>query len=300
MTALFQARNGTLQLTGLFIAACLLMAGPIANLNADARSPKVAGMRLSQSDTAYAYASKVFSKLQNDWERLAGMQAMPDTLIRFTLRDDGTVMSVRAQNGQGNTADPLVQDFVRNNAPFGPFPDTLKGNQLRFEFQLSNHSLQMLSYSLDSSRAQDSVITYYASPTAALPGASLYYMVAEGAEMADHTIVQDDASSPVAFVQQGSAVSDYINGVEADVRAHWQLPEGAFSPRRAMAQLLLDRNGNLLSGMLTQSSGNALVDQSIRTAIEQAAPFPPVPPGAPSFPLEIEYVFEPVAPEPGM
>lgn len=246
------------------------------------------------SGSTYEYVAYVFKKLQTHWEPPAYEQTLSPTLLTFVLNDDGSLHSshlktISGDNGSGDRA----LEFVRRNAPFGNFPDNLRGSQLEFKFKIEPDSLHMMSYQVVSQRAKEPVVKYNEPSGGVALGASLFYMAAQGPITGKvswkEPEVQTDAEQSMTL---------YIQEIQDRIQQKWQLPEGLTSSERAVAYLMIDRDGSLLSATLKQSSGNKAVDRAAIEAIMASAPFSRVPESALSLPVEVEYVFERVAPEP--
>jgi TonB family protein len=124
-------------------------------------------------------------------------------------------------------------------------------------------------------------------------GASLFYMSAQAPITG-----RVSWTSPELQTDSEQSMLQYVDQIQSRIQQNWRLPEGVTSSERAVALLMIDRDGSLLSATLKQSSGNKLVDKAALQAIFGSAPFARVPVDAPSLPVEIEYVFERVAPEP--
>jgi TonB family protein len=255
---------------------------------------KARNRQTQQNDSTYAYVSRVFEKLKAHWEPPAYEQTLTNSMLTFVLNDDGSLYSsklktVDADNGSGQRA----LDFIKSNAPFGKLPAALQGSQLEFKFKIAPDSLQMVSYQVVSKQNKEPVVKYNNPTNGATLGASLFYMAAQAPITGKVTW-----TTPETQTDAEQSMALYINEVQERIQQGWQLPEGVTSSERAVAYLMIDRDGSLLSASLKQSSGNKIVDQAALKAITASAPFPRVPASALSLPVEIEYVFERVAPEP--
>jgi TonB family protein len=255
---------------------------------------KARHQQAQQNDSTYEYVSRVFDKLKTHWEPPAYEQTLSNSLLTFVLNDDGTLYTsklktVDADNGSGQRA----LDFIKNNAPFGKLPAALQGSQLEFKFKITSDSLQMVSYQVVSKQNKEPVVKYNNPSNGAMLGASLFYMAAQAPITG-----QVSWQAPETQTDAEQSMTLYVNDVQERIQQEWRLPEGVSSSERAVAYLMIDRDGSLLSASLKQSSGNKAVDQAALSAITSSAPFPRVPASALSLPVEIEYVFERVAPEP--
>jgi len=69
-------------------------------------------------------------------------------------------------------------------------------------------------------------------------------------------------------------VDRYIAMMQAAVQSHWKVPGGIKeSTPDPLVEMLLQRNGHLLSVKILESSGNRILDQTLIAAIRAAAPF---------------------------
>jgi len=69
-------------------------------------------------------------------------------------------------------------------------------------------------------------------------------------------------------------VDRYIAMMQAAVQSHWKVPGGINeSTPDPLVEMLLQRNGHLLSVKILESSGNSILDQTLIAAIRAAAPF---------------------------
>jgi TonB family protein len=237
-------------------------------------------------DSTYGYVAHVFDKLQGHWETQALDNTIPgDNVLTFTLNENGSLLSSHVDGVQSTQA---VQDFLKQNAPFGPFPSGLKGSQLSFKIKLTSGSIQMLSYQvLDRSQSEPTIA--YAASAVAQP-ASMFYTRVLPVTPGKVWDKQDARST------DESAMTSYVEQVQQQIRQNWRLAQD-YTFKRTVAQLMIDRDGTLLGAQLTQSSGDKTVDRAALNAITTAGRFPTVPASAPSLPVTIEYVFEPVQQE---
>lgn len=247
-----------------------------------------------KADSTYEYVSRVFSKLQSHWEPAAYEQMVSNTLLTFVLNEDGTIASTKLQGTENDhgTGERALS-YIRQQAPFGRFPDTLQGSQLEFKFKIAPESLQMVSYQVVPPQKREAVVKYNEPINGAAMGASLFYMSAQAPITG-----RVSWTSPELQTDSEQSMLQYVDQIQSRIQQNWRLPEGVTSSERAVALLMIDRDGSLLSATLKQSSGNKLVDKAALQAIFGSAPFARVPVDAPSLPVEIEYVFERVAPEP--
>jgi TonB family protein len=240
-------------------------------------------------DNTYTYVGTVFDKLQSQWVTQAiDNRLVGDNQLTFTLNEDGSLnasashLDGTAANGESTQA---VLQFLKANAPFGPFPAGLKGSQLTFKVKISPDTFQMLSYQVQDRNQAEPVVSYVASSVA--QPASMFYTrvlpVTPGKVL----------DKPEISNGNEKAMADYVAQVQQQVRQNWQLPQD-YSFQRTVARMMIDRDGTLLGVQLSQSSGDKTVDQAALKAITTAGAFPTVPANVPSLPVTIEYVFEPV------
>ncbi len=69
-------------------------------------------------------------------------------------------------------------------------------------------------------------------------------------------------------------IDRYIAMMQAAVQSHWKVPGGINEKTPdPLVEMILQRNGHLLSVRILESSGNDTLDQTLITAIRAAAPF---------------------------
>ena len=83
----------------------------------------------------------------------------------------------------------------------------------------------------------------------------------------------------------------YMRNLEARIRRNWNPPKGDTS-KRVVIYFKISRDGKLLSMNVVKSSGLALADQAARAAIQQSAPFPPLPPEYKGSNIDIDFTFD--------
>lgn len=69
-------------------------------------------------------------------------------------------------------------------------------------------------------------------------------------------------------------IDRYIAMMQAAVQSHWKVPGGINEKTPdPLVEMILQRNGHLLSVRILESSGNSALDQTLITAIRAAEPF---------------------------
>lgn len=105
---------------------------------------------------------------------------------------------------------------------------------------------------------------------------------------------------PGGFATGGEAVSPYSYDINPwaekvvnAIQAKWVLPELSVMPENRTVALLLqvDRDGQIISLEMTNSTANELLDQAVMSAVKLSAPFPPLPSDFPGKVLEFSLVF---------
>ncbi len=256
-------------------------------MSASAKAPATRAVKPLENTASYV--DTVFDKLQGQWVMQAvNNQVTGNHILTFTLDENGLVSNSQLDGTPTTlTENETIQQFLKENAPFAPFPAGLKGSQLSFKLKITPESLQMLSYQvLD--RSKDEPTIAFAAASVAQP-ASMYYT--RVLPVTPGKVWDKPDSKTTSAAEQ--TMTDYVAQVQQQVRQHWQLPQD-YNFQRTVARLLIDRDGSLLGVQLTQSSGDKTVDQAALKAITDAGVFPRVPANAPSLPVTIEYVFEPV------
>lgn len=242
----------------------------------------------SVGDSTYAYVSRVFDKLQSHWEEQAFANQSGDNTLAFTLDETGALRSSKLDTENTSASGQAVLAYLRKNAPFGPFPRAIQGNELEFKFKLSPDSLQMVSYQQVPAKNRDSIVTFASAvPNQPQPIALYYTRVAAPGKVWDKPAKANDSQQ---------AMDNYVAQVQQQVRDNWKLPQD-YVFQRAIAELMIDRDGTLLGASLKQSSGDKTVDKAALEAIYTAGKFPQAPADVPSLPITIEYIFDPVLSE---
>jgi TonB family protein len=94
-------------------------------------------------------------------------------------------------------------------------------------------------------------------------------------------------SLPICAAQCCKVYSDPLTKT---IRKHWMPPKGNES-HKVLVRFAIDSSGHLLWVRLKRSSGRSICDHAAIQAVETAAPFPPLPSGAPAR-VTIEFLFE--------
>ncbi|MBK1636893.1 energy transducer TonB family protein, partial [Rhodovulum adriaticum] len=100
------------------------------------------------------------------------------------------------------------------------------------------------------------------------------------------------AGAPVAGGQTGTVATPTLSpGQRQSLRAEWgarilarvtrqhHYPRGSRAEGRALVELVVAANGQLLSARLVRSAGDASLDRAALAAVRRAAPFPAAPRG---------------------
>jgi TonB family protein len=82
----------------------------------------------------------------------------------------------------------------------------------------------------------------------------------------------------------------YMVDLQRRIKHCWFPPKGDVT-RKVVVIMAINRDGTLGSANISQSSGSALMDESAMTAVQQAAPFRPLPAASPSH-VDIEFTFD--------
>ncbi|MCD8024047.1 MAG: TonB family protein, partial [Candidatus Gastranaerophilales bacterium] len=86
-------------------------------------------------------------------------------------------------------------------------------------------------------------------------------------------------------------VKNYIMEFENSIKANWIPPSGS-NLKKVSVKFSVDKDGNLISNTVYQSSGMSDFDKSALDAIELSAPFPPLPYGINRETLDIIFTFD--------
>lgn len=95
----------------------------------------------------------------------------------------------------------------------------------------------------------------------------------------DSPATSDDSERRPDATLTDEQIARWFSGVRDRINAHWSvLRENRSLHRVTVVGVQLADNGQLLDATVDQSSGDPLFDRSAMWAVQQAAPFPPVPP----------------------
>lgn len=83
----------------------------------------------------------------------------------------------------------------------------------------------------------------------------------------------------------------YMRNLERRIKQNWNPPKGD-SSKRVVINFTISRDGRLLSKRIVKSSGVPLADRAAMSAIEQTAPFSPLPPEFKGQSVPIEFTFD--------
>jgi len=266
---------------------------------------------------ADAYVGRVFEKLRAGWETQARTAPLADSNLTFILNPDGSLALTRlsAESAQPlpNTAVQVgTLDFLKQAAPFEPFPASMSTGSLEFQFHFTPDSMRMDSVRLLPRPviAVTPVVSSTAiasASTTPMPGVAFLALSDRpgrnaGFSLNDLSGIPENQAPPQVTGVLGYSVpgmEGYVADVQARISRNVELPDSYlenlpthFKP--VVAQLLLDRDGGLMSALLTQSSGDKTLDAAILQAIRQSVPFGPVPETAQSLPVQIETTFDPI------
>jgi TonB family protein len=237
-----------------------------------------------QYESLYEYAYNVFNQLQGNWEQQAYENRLSNSLLTFVVNEDGRLLSSRIDKAPSDkgSGDEVLR-FLKDR-PFGTVPEHLRGSQLAFTFKFTPGSLQMMGYQ---------ILDKQQSPTLASP---VSYTPEQEARLNKGNSQQAYAlwAHPEEVTADEKVMTEYVTGVQQKINGKWQLPEGVTSSRRAVAQVLIDKKGNLMGAHMLESSGSRTVDKAALSAVYQSTPFAPVPTAFKTVPVQIEYVFDPV------
>jgi len=89
-----------------------------------------------------------------------------------------------------------------------------------------------------------------------------------------HTKKQKDIADIMGKQLSKQEIDRYIAIMQAAVQKHWKVPGGLSENTPApLVEMILRRDGSLISVRILESSGHAALDQTLITAIRAAAPF---------------------------
>jgi TonB family protein len=96
--------------------------------------------------------------------------------------------------------------------------------------------------------------------------------------------------SPDANSAACGVYGPYMESIEREIKTNWHPPKRNIT-RRVTVVFKVDRQGNL-SNLKVSPSGDAELDQSARQAVEETAPFAPLPSGAKDKNVDIQFTFD--------
>lgn len=94
----------------------------------------------------------------------------------------------------------------------------------------------------------------------------------------------------INIAKQGVDYGPYMQAVQAQIKKRWHPPKGENS-RSCTASFKIARDGTISDLRLASSTGTQEADESALKAVRDAAPFRPLPLGAPRT-VDIEYAFD--------
>ena len=83
----------------------------------------------------------------------------------------------------------------------------------------------------------------------------------------------------------------YLNEVQKEIKSNWNPPICRDS-RRIIVLFVLDKEGNVLSKKILQSSNNDTADNAALNAVDKTAPFKPFPVGAKEDTIKVHFTFD--------
>ena len=95
---------------------------------------------------------------------------------------------------------------------------------------------------------------------------------------------------PSLAAQQDVDFGPYMADLQRRIKRAWFPPKGQES-KRVVVVFKIHRNGELSHLRLDHTSGMAIADQAALNAVQNAAPFRPLPPGAPED-VDIQFTFD--------
>ncbi len=136
----------------------------------------------------------------------------------------------------------------------------------------------------------------------ALKGDVYKYISPQGYKQPGQGLRLSPTGKPVPSGQAGAGgsgaaysydINPWAEKVVNNIQAKWVLPELSVKPENRIVALLLqvDRDGQLLSLKITNSTANELLDQAALSAVKLSAPFPPLPADFPGKILEFSLIF---------
>jgi TonB family protein len=100
-------------------------------------------------------------------------------------------------------------------------------------------------------------------------------------------VINGHSSAPARMAAQDPA--GFLNLLQERIKHQWD--PGPFRDQRVVVTLTVAPNGQLLASRVKESSNNALADQAALRAIQQAAPFSPLPPTLGQQPMTLDFHF---------
>ncbi|HEY9688330.1 MAG TPA: energy transducer TonB [Coleofasciculaceae cyanobacterium] len=232
-----------------------------------------------------AYVTQVFGQMKERWIQAEAGKRPVRSQLSFTLNDDGTLSASRLETGPETvSANREALELLKQSAPFGVFPKPLKGSQMAFSFKFTPVSLEMTGHQVLQAKLQPEA----ESPLKFTPPALALMALSDTSRP-----TKPATSQPALRTGNEPGMEAYIAAIQQKVKEKWQLPQD-YVFKCVVADIMVDRDGSLLSAMLKQSSGDRTVDKAALKAIQDAAPFERVPASAQSLPIQIEYIFDPV------
>lgn len=99
-----------------------------------------------------------------------------------------------------------------------------------------------------------------------------------GGSSATGTRIGFAGSSGITSENLQTKYREYYNIIKGRIDEHWVYPKGfEYEKISVIVSIRIDRNGNLISSWLEESSGHRRFDDSLLSATKKASPFPPLP-----------------------
>jgi len=99
-----------------------------------------------------------------------------------------------------------------------------------------------------------------------------------GGPSATGTRIGFAGSSGITSENLQTKYREYYNIIKDRIDEHWVYPKGfEYEKISVIVSIRIDRNGNLISSWLEESSGHRRFDDSLLSATKKASPFPPLP-----------------------
>lgn len=254
----------------------------------------------AQNSDLSTYVSNLFDELQCHWEAqvFEGNEPIQDTTVKLRISPDGKMTEQSVQVIGSSAQNPFTESFIHSQRQTSWAIPGISPQELEVTVKVTPTHIKMLEYNLIDTKTQkeDALISYSPSIAPQAPEAvSLLYIRSFPPGTAPSSAQSGSTSQSTGY--PNADIENYIETIKSQIASNWRLVlEKPF--KKVITNLMIDRDGKLLSLNIVRSSGSRDIDKAALATIQNAGPFPEVPTSIQSLPLTIDYIFEPAITQP--